>query len=109
MADEQRGNRQNTTDEDEKELLRTLINTQPIIVQTLERLQENLERMELDRRRGRQGRNRSMSVAGSHRSHTSVGSSLHSQRQERPCIPTMDRPFLPQFLPGERPTQVDPP
>ena len=56
MTDEQRGNRQNNTNEDERELMRTLMNTQPIIVQMRERLQGNLEWIELDRRRGRQGR-----------------------------------------------------
>ncbi|XP_059075327.1 uncharacterized protein LOC131875270 [Cryptomeria japonica] len=109
MAEEQVGDRRNQ-DEEEREMMRTLITTQPRIVQALDRLQDTLDRLDMDGHRGRRGR--SPSVAGSHCSHqsqSSVGSSHHSSRRHRHRTPTTNRPLLPQFIPGEQPAQVEPP
>ncbi|XP_059068173.1 uncharacterized protein LOC131858745 [Cryptomeria japonica] len=109
MAEEQVGGKRNQ-DEEEGEMMRTLITTQPRIAQALDRLQDTLDRLDMDGHRGRRGR--SPSVAGSHRSHqsqSSVGSSHHSSRRHRHRTPTTNRPLLPQFVPGEQPAQVEPP
>ena len=91
-------------------MVRTLITTQPRIVQALDRLQDTLEHLEMGGHRGK--RSRSVSMVGSqrtHQSHSSVGSSLHSSRQHRHRTPTKNRPLFPQFIPGEQPVQLEPP
>ena len=109
MAEEQVGGKGNQDDE-EREMVRTLFTTQPRIAQALDRLQDTLERLEMGGHKG--GRSRSVSVAGSqrsHQSHSSVVSSLHSSKWHRHRTPTTNRPLLPQFILGEQPTQVEPP
>lgn len=109
--------RWNPQEDPNRELFRTLINTQPLIIQGLDRLQNTLDRMDLDQPKDRHDRHdrhdrvdKSIPITGSRgssRAPSSMDSALGSPRRDRTHSRTTNRPMQPHFPPRDEPPTAD--
>ncbi|KAH9290754.1 hypothetical protein KI387_034871, partial [Taxus chinensis] len=106
----------------ERELFRVMVATQQQLIQSMEHMGSTLDRLSLDRPRDRHDRrDKSISVASSHRGHSrspsEIGSVRGSPRRERRHTHTDEKkatrtiygPMKPSFLPRNEPLEVEVP